>query len=79
MWWYFEKANEDNDIVTYNYSRENRILDGLISIDKNTGMVSMVSPCSNDSENDFAINKAISKAFFLVKEGYPANRQVACG
>lgn len=79
VWWYFVKQYEDETTVTYAYSRESRSLDGEISISKKTGFASMVKPCFSDNENTFAIDKVLSKVFYLVKDGFPDKRQIACG
>ena len=79
MWWMFEKLNEENGIVLYAYSRENRDLDGRIQIKKASEEVEMVKPCTGDEGSKFAVAVALEKACHIITIGYPDRKQVACG
>ena len=79
MWWMFEKISEMNSIVLYAYSRENRNLDGRISINRDTQEIILIQPSSEDAGSEFAENKAVEKAWRIIALGYPDHRQIACG
>ena len=79
MWWMFEKISEIDSIVLYAYSRENRNLDGRISINRNTQEIILIRPSAEDAGSEFAENTAIEKAWRIIAMGYPDRRQIACG
>ena len=79
MWWMFEKISDTGSIVLYAYSRENRNLDGRISINRDTHEIIMIQPSAEDSGIKFAEDKAIEKAWRIIALGYPDHRQIACG
>lgn len=79
MWWLFEILSETDHDVLYAYSRENRQLDGRVSITKKTGDIRLVSPCAGDNGSAFAQQKALDKAYLMIRDGYPKHRMVACG
>ena len=79
MWWMFKKLSEAGSIVMYAYSRENHNLDGRISINRDTEDIVMVQPSEKDKSSAFSRDKALQKAWWMIKEGYPDSRQIACG
>lgn len=79
MWWLFEKLTETDTRVDYAYSRENRVLDGRISIDKTTQEITLVKPGSNDVDSRFAQETLLQKTWRIIRLGYPQHEQIACG
>ena len=79
MWWMFEIISVIDDIIIYAYSRGNRDLDRRISINKKTNEITLIQPCSVDEGSDFAEEKEIEKAWYIIDLGYPENKQIACG
>ena len=79
MWWQFQKIFEDERFVRYAYSRENKNLDGIIQYDREKNEVLLIKPCRADEGSAFGERKAKEMFRFVVREGFPERRQVACG
>ena len=79
MWWLFERLSESQNVVLYAYSRENRNLDGRVSIDTLTEEASLIQPSSEDAGSSFCERKALEKALRLINRGYPQHEMIACG
>ena len=46
MWWWFEKLEENDEFVLYAYSRESRLADGRIEINKKQKSTDDLTMCS---------------------------------
>lgn len=79
MHWYFEKEIENDFEITYRYSTDNKVLDGLIRYEKNSKCIIMDSPCARDK--GFLKGQEMAKEAFcyVVKEDFPQSRHVCCG
>ena len=78
MWWLFEKISDTAKTALYAYSRETRDLDGQIIIDKRTREIMLLRPCASDCDSQFSQDKAIEKAYIMIRLNYPDHWQVAC-
>lgn len=79
MWWIYEMLENSETHCLYSYARESRVLDGLLFYDKSAGIAKVEKPCTNDVEDPFSIKAAENKFSYIVAEGFPVHRQVACG
>lgn len=79
MWWLFLKTEESRRLIRYAYSRESEELDGIIQYDREKNEVLLIKPCRADEGSAFSERKAKEMFRFVVREGFPERRQVACG
>lgn len=79
MWWQYQRIFIDQRYVRYRYSRESKKLDGIIQFDRITKSIDILQPCSVDRESLFCQKKAKEHFYQLIREGFPEERQVACG
>lgn len=79
MWWLFELIENEEEYCLYCYARESRTLDGLIRYHKADQSIIVEKACANDADSDFAIRYAKRKFYWIIEEGFPARRLIACG
>ena len=79
MWWLFEKTNDTNNTITYRYSCESDLLDGVVCFDKTTEEAKILTPCASDINNDWCQSRTLEKMEILFEEKFPDRRRVVCG
>lgn len=79
MWWWFEKLKENDEVVLYAYSRESRLADGRIEINKKTKISRMILPCAVDKDNTAIQEASRMKGYTIIRRHYPDREQIACG
>ena len=78
MWWWFEKLEENDEFVLYAYSRESRLADGRIEINKKTEIPRMILPCAADKDSAFCQESSSDKGYKIIRRNYPDSVQIAC-
>ena len=79
MWWLFKKKSDAGRVVLYAYSRGCRKLDGEVSINRDSGEITMVKPSEDDAWSEYAKQVAVDKARLMIEYDYPEQQQIACG
>ncbi|MEA4965394.1 MAG: hypothetical protein VB055_06195 [Oscillospiraceae bacterium] len=78
MWWYYKLLEGSNRIKIYQYSRENKDLDGLIRFDSESG-VKIMKPSAIDKESIWLQQKAVEHFYTVIAENFPDEREICCG
>lgn len=78
MFWFIKKLDENKDRLLYSYSRESKLLDGVIEFEKNTSTSNCVKYA--DGDDDFYFSK-LAPMFnsVVIKENAPDSYLIAIG
>ena len=78
MWWHFIKQKEDDNIITYEYGFETRVVTGMFEYDKKADTVKIIKYADNHTE---AQQKADPLPVYLLikKYGSPERKTIAFG
>lgn len=82
MRWYFKLIEKTPAFYRYAYSRESKILDGVIVHFLSSKSTGIEKPCANDEgkTQSYSREVAIQKFDrFVVEENFPEERSVCCG
>ena len=79
MHWWFELIEKTENTYVYAYSRQSRLLDGIIVYYIDTEEWEMTRESVTDEGKDSFLDWSLEKFCWVVDEGFPASRHVCCG
>lgn len=78
MWWLIKMIAEDEQQITFAYSRASRELDGRITYDKSSKVMHCAALSSGDVQA--AVNRFFTHVYRLIRENdYQRERMIAIG
>ncbi len=79
MRWLFVKVCETEEQIVYRYARESDDPDGEIVFYKESEEWFVTRPCQNDADSKWCVERAESKFYLVVEDGFPNRRWVIIG